>query len=156
MPPRLSFSPGFRGLNSDPHACTVHTLPTKTSVYPERTCFPEVEDKHTEPYILNGILHTKKPALVSCPSHLFCSSHCLLLIFEMAAYYDLRLKGGGVVCQCMQGTSSSTAPGSGRRRGRGQSTEAVGMGVLEATAAAMAAATVGEAGEGRHGWWRKQ
>jgi hypothetical protein len=34
--------------------------------------------------------------------------------------------------------------------------EAVGMGVLEATTAAMAAVTVREAGEDRHGWWRKQ
>lgn len=32
--------------------------------------------------------------------------------------------------------------------------EAVGMGAVEATAAAMAVVTVGQAGEGRHGWWR--
>lgn len=53
---------------------------------------------------------------------------------------------------------SRTALGSGRHRGRSHGTDGsvrmVGMGAVDNTAAATAVVIVGEAGEGRHAWWR--
>lgn len=81
----------------------------------------------------------------------------------MEASYALRLKGGEWHISELRGLEAAPNQeveglegGATALREVSGPAEAVGMAAVEAASAAMAVVTVGEAGEGRHGWWRKQ